>query len=100
MTVERVGRRWVYLDNAARIDAETMWADGAGFGSPGRCYLSEAEFHDEMKLCATWDSLRQKIATQYRPPDGVTLSQVENALRSLFKRSADNGIAGTGENER
>lgn len=37
LTIERVGRRWLTLDNGYRVDRQTLIADGGGYVSPGRC---------------------------------------------------------------
>ena len=51
VTVVSVGRKWATLDCKSgypiRNDIETLWADGKGFWSPGRCYLSKQEYDDE-----------------------------------------------------
>ena len=48
VTVGKVGRKWLTLEEGThyryRINVEDLVADGAGFFSPGRCYLSKEEY--------------------------------------------------------
>lgn len=83
--VVSVGRRWAALDNDVRIDMATLAADGGDYQSPGQCYVSQVAFQDHVRLNMAWHELRRLVQWETRPPKGVTLAQVHNAMRSLFK---------------
>lgn len=97
VTVQAVGRKWLKLSNHHQVDIQTLVADGGHYSSPGRCYQSEEAWTAYVGLCAAWDELRRTMSQHYVPPDGVTLSQIQNAQRSLFKRTADNETAASNE---
>lgn len=94
VTVTKLGRRWIGLSNGHKFDIDTMRADGGQYSSPGRCYLSQAEHEREMALEFAWAELRAAIENHYRPPPGVTVSQIDNAKRALFKGSSSTSSAG------
>ena len=81
-----VGRKWLTLDNGYRVDKETLWADGEGYTSPGRAYLSMAEYEAETALNAAWDELQANMRKAYRPPTS-NLEAVKEATRLLFGAS-------------
>lgn len=83
VTVMKVGRRWVVLDNGHRIDVDTWTADGGGYVSPGRCWPSEAAYVQETELEERWGQFHQYVATQYRAPAGCTKERIDAALRIL-----------------
>jgi hypothetical protein len=57
VTVEKVGRKWAYIDHNERVDIKTMWVDGGQYSSPGKCYPSK-EAYDNMVACQTeWSGL-------------------------------------------
>lgn len=89
VNIKAVGRKWLQLDNHERVDIKTLFADGGDYSSPGRCYLSEEAWRADVALCVAWDELRLTMSRHYVPPDGVTMSQIQNARRSLFKSTAD-----------
>lgn len=87
VSITKVGRRWIELDNGYRIDKQTMRADGKGYSSPGCCFLSEADYETTLKLNLAWREFRLLVERTFSVPDGVTFSQIENARRALFKGS-------------
>jgi len=81
--VTKVGRKWAELSSHYRIDLVTLEADGAGYMSPGRCYLGREAYEAEVKLSRAWDDLRSKVSFQWGPPNGVTAGQIVDALALL-----------------
>lgn len=87
ITVEKVGRKWATCSRFLRIDMETLAADGGNYSSPGSCYLSKADHDAEVALEETWKRFRDLVDRQWHCPEGVRISQMENAARALFKTS-------------
>lgn len=83
VVVTKVGRKWAQLDNRYRIDIQTLEADGAGYTSPGRCYISRAEFEDEQRRNEVWSALRKAVNSHNRLPDTISTSQIESILKIL-----------------
>jgi len=54
ITVEKIGRKWATTSHRHRIDLVTLRADGGGWDSPGRAYLSRAEHETEQARHAAW----------------------------------------------
>ena len=82
VTVEKIGRKWVYLSNHHRIDHETMEADSGGYSSPGKCYLSEQAYLNWLFIINEWSELKKEFIGFY-PPKGMTMdkiSQIKNIL--------------------
>jgi hypothetical protein len=85
--VVKVGRKWADLDNRGRVDMATMALDGGEYSSPGRCYLSRDEHDREVELRIAWAYFAGLVCDHRRtPPEGVSVSQIENAQRALFKK--------------
>lgn len=76
VTVTKVGRKWAALDNSsARIDVETLIADGRGYMSPGRCYVDRAEYEERNAALKLWaDTYRRLNAGS--PPAGITHERI------------------------
>lgn len=87
VTVTKIGRKWVQLDNRERIDIESLCADGGQYASPGQCYLSKADYEHAIKLSNNWTALRRDIESLWKAPNGVTLEDMD-AVRSILKISA------------
>lgn len=86
VTVTKVGRKWADVSGGhGRINVETLEVDGRGYSSPGKCWRSREEYEAYDALCKAWDELRTLLSRHWSPPAGVTLNQVANAKRSLFK---------------
>jgi len=83
--VTKVGRKWATVGEgyrAERIDLETWYADGRGYSSPGRCYLSQEDYVTELDLSRLWAHLQREI--QYsRCPGGVTINDIKQAMELL-----------------
>lgn len=82
VTVTKVGRKWIHLDNHHRIDAETLEADGAGYSPPGVCYLSQGAYESETALNQAWRSLQQDLHL-LRAPAGITVEKIREARELL-----------------
>jgi len=86
VTVLKVGRKWADIGYGRRISIEDLSVDGGQYCSPGRCYLSKAEHDKEVELNSAWGKFSELMRYANRP-EGVRLSQIENAARSLFGKS-------------
>lgn len=92
VTVTKVGRKWVYLSNGERINPETLWADGKGYGSPGRCHASKEAHDAAVSLEKAWSSLLFELRDRYGgAPDGMTVQAIDEAraLLGLVKKTED-----------
>lgn len=62
VTVTKIGRRWVYLSNDYRIDAETWAADAGEYISPGTCHTSREAYEAALQAEAEWELLKRCVA--------------------------------------
>lgn len=76
VTVTRVGRKWLSLSNAHRVDIDSLLADGKGYSSPGRCYQSLDEYVRLTAIADAWDAFKSALGRHYRPPASVTVSDI------------------------
>lgn len=86
VTVLKVGRKWAEIGHRRRISIEGLFVDGGQYSSPGRCYLSKEDHEKEVALNSAWARFME-MARYANRPEGVRLSQIENAARSLFGKS-------------
>lgn len=90
VTVTKVGRKWAELRGGAaiaglgryRLNVETLAVDGAGYSSPGRCYLSRLDWLDQAGSDLAWTALRVAIVNNPCPADlsFETITQVAQQL--------------------
>lgn len=76
VSVTKVGRKWVTLDNGHRIDLETWTADGGNFMSPGTCWLSREAWERNTVLVQSWERLRRDASNLWRPPRDMTVERI------------------------
>ena len=85
VTVTKVGRKWATLDYPSRkpyrVDIDTMQVDGAGYSSPGRCWLSELDCRSHEAAQRAQSELSRRLS--YSPPVGVTEADIREAARLL-----------------
>ena len=82
--VEKVGRKWAEIPNGYRINLETLYIDGRGYTSPGRCYLSKKQYEQEKAVDeAWWDLCRMLRGWWGDAPDGVTVEAIAKARELL-----------------
>lgn len=81
--ITRVGRKWVYLQDDYRFDAESMVIDGGRYPSPGRVYESREVYEAAAALQDKWSAMRFRVERTYTPPTGVTIEDIEQAARLL-----------------
>ena len=86
VTVLKVGRKWADIGHGRRISIETLCVDGGEYSSPGTSYLSKEDHDKEVALNKAWRRFMD-MARYANRPQGVRLSQIENAARSLFGKS-------------
>lgn len=83
VTVTRIGHRWAYLNNKQRLDKNTLIADGGEYSSPGKCYLSESVYLEQVERDLAWLGLTNKLRKSYCRPDGVTIADIKAAFALL-----------------
>lgn len=82
VTVEAVGRKWATIDRRNRISVETLEADGAGYSSPGRCYLTRREWEDEQERLAAIRAFRSRVG-EWSWGKGITTDAIRQAAALL-----------------
>jgi hypothetical protein len=83
VTITKIGRTWLYLNNNHRVDKTLLIADGKGYSSPGKCYLSKKDCDNLTALISEWRLLRQLIGSHYNPPCSVTAKSIQQARELL-----------------
>lgn len=83
--VIKAGRKWATLDcwRNARVDMETLEIDGAGYVSPGCCYLSREQHEETMKLVCLWIDFRRRVSGLQDRPIGITEANIRLAADLL-----------------
>ena len=80
VTITKIGRRWLTVSSMnglnERIDKDSLWVDGGEYMSPGRCYLSEADYYTSVALDKSWTRLLNDLSYPYTRPTGVTKDQI------------------------
>lgn len=93
--VTKVGRKWVsYREETAkksytgdRFNSETRYVDGRGYTSHSTVWLHREEYDRHMTVVAAWDKFRRSLEHSYNVPKGVTLADIEQADKLLFKET-------------
>lgn len=82
--VSKVGTRWAELGSLRiRVDIHTLHLEGRdGHSSPGRCYLSLADYNQELRKNRAVERFR-RIVGESRTFDGCTEAQVLEAAQAL-----------------
>jgi hypothetical protein len=85
VTVEKVGRRWATMSRGCgRVDINTLIVDGAGYSSPGRCYLSREEWESRRRADAAWKALcRHMERARWKAPDHLNAADIAKAAEAL-----------------
>lgn len=78
--VIQVGRKWAKLDGSGRVNMETMWIDGEGYSSPGRCWLSQEAWLAEEARQKAWSDLRKIVDRKYQAPDDISEQNIKSAI--------------------
>lgn len=90
VTITKIGHKWAALDRGThRIDIKTLWVDGAGFASPGRCWLNREAWEANERILNAWNALRRAIEARRSPPEAVTLDQIQHAATMLHVKLPD-----------
>lgn len=88
VTVTKVGRIYATLDNGERINIQTLWQDDGQYSSRAKCWRSKEEYESSLALEKAWREFCQLVDRNWQLPDGVTINQIQNARRALFKETA------------
>jgi hypothetical protein len=82
--VQKVGSRWLHLDDGTQIDRKTLKAKARrGFESPGRVWLTLDDYVRFTRRHSAWRHFRQQVQDKWGPPDNVTLEQIQAAADLL-----------------
>jgi hypothetical protein len=73
--VTKIGSKWATLENGERIGINDLCVDGHGYGSPGRCYLSQQAYEIERETRAMWFKLYDA--------EGVDANAIRSAAAAL-----------------
>lgn len=79
--VVRVGRKWIYLSIGLRMEKSTMLLDGGGCSTPGRCYMTEQDYLDEVSRHSLWSKLRSGLTRT--APSSVSNDDIKAAMKLL-----------------
>jgi hypothetical protein len=82
--IEKVGKKWLWLEHKVKVDKETLIVDGGEYASPGRCWIDEATYQHYVSLKKTWREFRVSVDRYWNVPDGVTIEQIKQASVLLF----------------
>lgn len=83
VTVKKIGRIWAELDYGGRINIDTLEADGGQYPSPGRCYLSRADYERENYRERLWTALKGRLDRRYRAPADISADRIIQAAEIL-----------------
>lgn len=82
--VEKIGRKWATLEgNQGRIDVNTLFKDGAGYLSAGRCYASKEDYEIEHAADVLWSRFRDRLSRMYNRPYGIRSEEIERVASVL-----------------
>ena len=83
--IAKIGRVWITETgrNPLRFDRETLEADGNGYASPGRAYLSVEAHAAHRDRLAAWARLCKAVTLFGPVPPGATLDWITEALKTL-----------------
>lgn len=65
--IQKIGRKWLTMEDGDRVDKNTMYIDGGKFSSPGRAYMSEEDYQLETQKNEAWEKLRSLIRSRCTP---------------------------------
>jgi hypothetical protein len=83
VTIEKVGRKWLSVGRRLRLDAETLQADGGGYSSPGRAYLTQEEHSTAVRIAAKWSEFTTFVSRRWHPPKHLSEADIDALLSSL-----------------
>jgi hypothetical protein len=91
VTVAKIGHKWITLEGRRpiRIDRKTMYADGGVYTSPGRCYLSKAEYEAEERRRDRWRLIANRAGNIWNKPDHITDADLDDLERILRVECTD-----------
>ncbi len=88
--ITKIGRKWATCGRwETKIDIVTLEADGAGYSSPGRAYLSEENYRTKIRMSSMWDTVSIMIRNQYRRPDHITECDMKTIIGILEREKKD-----------
>lgn len=83
LAITKVGRKWAYLENGDRVYVETLFVDGAGYSTPGRCYLTEEEYQKEKHKTECWRVLWNWVDARHQIPRETNIEAIQAAANAL-----------------
>jgi hypothetical protein len=87
VTVTKVGRKWAETSSRGlRFGVSDFIVDGGNYSSPGRVYLSEADWIVERDRRAAWVEFRSKVDRLYSCPEHLTEADINALLAALHSQ--------------
>lgn len=87
ITIAKVGRKWLSIEEShhsnLRLAVDSLLADGRGYSSPGKAYVTQQAYLDEKSRSTAWDDLRALTDRQYRVPDHLSTDDIRSAIAKL-----------------
>lgn len=101
--VVKVGNKWITVsrlnfNNPFRIDSNTLWQDGKGYTSPGRCYLSKKQYDEESYATILFQELRTRIQLSSGTHSSEDILEAAKILGYKLESERQNGTEDTGPN--
>jgi hypothetical protein len=82
--IAALGRKWATLAGGrGRISIKTLAMDGAGYSSPGRCYLNREDWEANERRDEAWRRFFNAIDLMGARPPSVTEAQINLAAEAL-----------------
>ena len=93
LTITWIGRIWATTErDRERLNLETLYIDGGAYSSPGRVWLSKAEWDAYANVQLAWNNLHARLRQQgYHCPEGMTLQAIDQIERLIFHPKAQQG---------
>ncbi len=66
ITVESIGRKFANCEYSTRVYLKTLEIDGGQYSSPGKCFISEIEYANELEREHIWKQI-QKATSDFSP---------------------------------
>lgn len=81
--IKKIGRQWAETGNGGKINLETLKPHPLGYPSHGQAYLSKEDWDAANALTRAWELFLRACHHLPKPPDGVTVGDIEMAAERL-----------------
>ena len=85
VTVDKVGRVWFTVKKYRkdRFSIDNGYADGRGYSSHGRCYVSREAYESKVELDRLWQAFRMDTQNRFNTPPEVGAEEILQAAKIL-----------------